>query len=159
VSAIPGYIAASKLTSRNSAREAGHDVAVLTLSRSLDLKGDDVRAASLPTANTPKPSSASRLVIAGFGKERPTGNYPNGTLNEIVKSRVLEGCTTTQVLCVHFSKATTCLGDSGSGAVEPGRLPTVIGILSLSLNSCYPGSDYFDYLAAPATLRFIKSSS
>lgn len=131
---MPGYIAASKLSPGTATRMAGHDLAVLRLSRPLDLRGKDVRAASLPTARTPKPSGASKLLIAGFGLEKPKGTYPNGTLNEVVKSRVLRGCTTTQVLCV-YSATNTCSGDSGAGAVEPGRVPTVVGISSLDLNA------------------------
>jgi hypothetical protein len=154
---MPGYLDASKLTSRNATQMAGHDLAVLRLSRPLDLSGRDVRAAALPTADTPQPSGASKLVIAGFGDEKPSG-YENGTLNEIVKSRVLKSCTTTQVLCV-YTRTNACFGDSGSGAVEPGRVPTVVGIFSLDLNLCRPGADYLVYLTAPTTLRFIKTNT
>lgn len=155
---MPGYIAASKLSPRNLSNAAGHDLAVLTLSRPLNLSGKDVRAAALPSVSTPKPAVLSKLVIAGFGNEQPTGNYTNGTLNEVVKSRVLKSCTTTQVLCL-YTTTNTCLGDSGAGAVEPGLVPTVVGIFNLDLNRCYPGSDYLAYLKAPVILRFIKTST
>jgi hypothetical protein len=155
---MAGYIPTSKVSSRNAATGAARDLAILTLARPFDLKGDDVRAVSLPTASTSKPSAALPLVIAGFGNEKPDQTHPNGTLNEVVKPKVLTGCTTTQVLCV-YSRTNTCLGDSGTGAVEPGRVPTVVGILSLGLNACHPGTDYFAYLTAPATMRFIKTST
>jgi secreted trypsin-like serine protease len=156
---MPGYIATSKLTSRNETQAAGHDLAVLRLSRAFDFKGDEVRAGSLPSANTPKPSDASQLVVAGFGDEKLTGTRRfNGTLNEAVKPRVVKSCTTTRVLCMYL-RTNACFGDSGSGAVEPGQVPTVVGIFSLGLSNCYPGRDYLVSLAAPATLRFIKSST
>ncbi len=157
VRVMPGYIALSKLTSRNAATEAAHDVAVLTLARPFDLSAD-VRPVSLPTASTSKPSVATPLVIAGFGNEKPNETHPNGTLNEVVEPKVLAGCTTTQVICV-YARTNTCLGDSGTGAVEPGRVPTVVGILSLGLNACHPGTDYFAYLTAPSIRRFIKAST
>jgi len=154
---MPGYIALSKLTSRNAAREAAHDVAVLTLARPFDLSAD-VRPVSLPTASTSKPSVASPLVIAGFGNEEPNETHPNGTLNEVFDPKVVASCTTTQVLCV-YAKTNTCPGDSGAGAVEPGRVPTVVGILSVSFNPCHPGWDYFAYLTSPGIMRFIRTST
>ena len=103
------------------------------------------------------PSSATRLVIAGFGDEKPTGYYSNGTLNEVTKSKVRKGCTG-RVLCV-FDTTATCWGDSGSGVVEPGPNPTVIGILSEDLNPCKPGLDYYVSLTAPAALGFVKTAT
>lgn len=155
---MPGYIAVSKLSSRNTADLADHDLAVLRLARPFKFNGDDVRAATLPSANTP-PAGVSELVVAGFGYEKRTGTHPsNGTLNEAIKPRLLQSCTTTQLLCMYM-RTNTCFGDSGSGAVEPGRVPTVVGILNVDLNGCYPGRDYLVSLTAPATLRFIKTST
>ena len=73
VRAMPGYIAASKITSSNVSYATAHDVALLTLSRPLDLHGDDARAAHLPAARRPQPWRETRLVIAGFGNEKPKG--------------------------------------------------------------------------------------
>jgi hypothetical protein len=157
VRAMPGYIATSKLTSANAVDAVGHDLAVLTLSRPLDLHGDDARAADLPSANTLIPSRAPRLVLAGFGDEKPTGYYENGTLNEVVKPDVVRSCSTKQALCMFSATSSACFGDSGSGAVEPGPDPTVIGILSEA--PCDPGGDYNVSLTAPAALRFIKTST
>ncbi len=120
VRAMPGYIAASKITESNNNDAVGHDLAVLTLSRPLDLGGDYARAAHLPTTNTLIPTNAARLVMAGFGNEKPKAGvaYANGTLNRVVKASVLIDCSTSQVLCIATS---ACDGDSGSGAVHPGR--------------------------------------
>ena len=75
VRVMPGYIAASRLTFSNWTRQTGHDLAVLTLTRPLDLNGVDARAAGLPTAllpdPTPRPTATTRLVIAGYGNEKP----------------------------------------------------------------------------------------
>jgi len=155
VRAMPGYIATSKVTSSNNNDAVAHDLAVLTLSRPLDLDGDDARAAVLPTTNTVIPMSASRLVMAGFGDEKPTGYYENGTLNEVTKSQVEISCSSNQVLCM-FMTTSTCYGDSGSGAIEPGPHPTVLGIMSEA--PCRPGLGYYVALTAPATLRFIRAS-
>lgn len=155
---MPGYIPTNKVSLRNATDSAGHDLAVLRLARPFMFKGDDVRAASLPSADTPPPGIAA-LVVAGFGDEKLSGAHRfNGTLNEAVKPRVLKSCTTTRVLCMYM-RTNTCLGDSGLGAIEPGRFPTVVGILSLGFGGCGPGSDYFVSLTAPAVLHFIKSQS
>ena len=69
---MPGYVAASKLTSANYLDTVDHDLAVLTLSEPLDLDGDDARVAYLPSASTPMPGRVSRLVLAGFGNEKPS---------------------------------------------------------------------------------------
>jgi hypothetical protein len=158
VRAMPGYIAGSKVTDSNYLGVVGHDLAVLTLSRPLDLGGDDARAAYLPTADTPRPLRAARLVMAGFGDEKPTGYYQNGTLNEVVKPAVRRSCGTSEVLCM-FLRTSTCFGDSGSAAVEPGRRPTVVGIFSEGQTICTPGLDDYVLLTAPAALRFIQASS
>jgi hypothetical protein len=154
--AMPGYIASSKVTSSNNNDAVGHDLAVLTLSRPLDLDGDDARAAYLPTTNTVIPTSAARLVMAGFGDEKPTGYYENGTLNEVTKSQVEIGCSSNQVLCMYITTGDPCNGDSGSGAIETGPHPTVLGIMSEA--PCRPGLGYYVALTAPATLRFIRAS-
>lgn len=159
VRAMPGYIATSKITWRNLSDAVGHDLVVLTLSRPLDLRGDDARVAYLPSTNTPIPSRVKRLVLAGFGDEKPTGYYENGTLNEVVKPEVARSCSTSHALCMFAATSNICFGDSGSGAVEPGPHPTVIGILSKGTESCAPGWDYYVSLTAPAALRFIKTST
>ena len=161
VRAMPGYIAASKITSSNVSYATAHDVALLTLSRPLDLHGDDARAAHLPSSKTPQPWRETRLVIAGFGNEKPKAGvaYQNGTLNEVAKAAVLNSCSTSQVLCVSAAPAAACYGDSGSGLVEPGRRPTAVGMLSEGTPHCGSGTDYDVALTAPAVLRFIRAST
>jgi Trypsin len=164
VRVMPGYIATSSLTSGNQTRETSHDLGVLTLSQPLDLHRDDARAALLPTALLPtptrQPSSHTRLLIAGYGAEKPKDDVAdaNGTLNEVVKPTVRKRCSSSQVLCV-FSKTDTCWGDSGAGAVEPGPSPTVVGIESSVLDPCRPGVAYYVSLTAPAVLRFINTNT
>jgi Trypsin len=156
VRTMPGYIALRRVTSLSGLDAVAHDLAVLTLSRPLDLSGDDARAANLPNGKTPVPTGRSRLVIAGFGEEKD-GSYGNGTLNEVTKPKVFTDCENTQVLCT-YETTNTCYGDSGLGAVEPGPHPTVIGILSESfLRGCGPGLDAYAPLSTPASLRFISN--
>jgi hypothetical protein len=151
---MPGYVAESKLNGVVNIDAIGHDLAVLTLSRPLDLSGDDAQAASLPNINAHK----TRLVMAGFGYESPKGGA-NGTLNEVTKSTMQESCSTSRNLCISAT-ANTCWGDSGLGAVEPGSRPTVLGILSEDLSGCLPGGfDYYALLTAPAVLHFIKAAT
>ena len=156
VALMPGYIPESQLYYFDMLDASGHDLAVLTLTSPLDLGGDDARAADLPISGTPMPAIATRLVMAGFGAERSTGYYRNGTLNEVTKAKVRKSCSTSQVLCM-FEPTSTCWGDSGSGVVEPGSHPTVVGILSEDLDPCRPGVDYYTALTAPAALRFINT--
>jgi hypothetical protein len=157
VQTMPGYIAVSKLTRSNDFDAIGHDLAVLTLSRPLDLNGDDTRAAYLPSINTPKPSPKTRLVMAGFGNETPKASADaNGTLNEVRHWTVRDSCGTSQILCMYL-QTDTCWGDSGSGAVEPGPHPTLVGIYSASENICRPSLGYYVDLTAPAVLRFVEA--
>ncbi len=154
---MPGYIATSKRTSGNTAYAAGRDLAVLTLSRPLELGGADVRAAHLPSAPTMEPTAATRLVMEGYGDEK-AGVYPNGELNKLVRATVIRGCSTGRSICVS-TEAGTCSGDSGAGLVEPGKHPVVIGILSSGGANCTPGKDGFDSLTARASLHFIRSAA
>jgi hypothetical protein len=164
VRVMPGYIALRGLTVRNWARQTGHDLAVLTLTRPLDLDGPDARAAALPTAllpdPTPRPTAATRLVIAGYGDEKPKAGvrYQNGTLNEIVGATARKSCSTSQRLCV-FATPKICFGDSGAGAVEPGPHPIVLGIFSSGRETCRSGFGYYVPLTAPTILRFITAST
>lgn len=155
VRVMPGYTATGLYLD-----SVAHDLAVLTLSRPLDLDGDDARAAYLPRANAPGPSGNSRLVIAGFGNEKPHPGvaYANGTLNEAVKPMAQESCSAGAFLCI-FMTTNACWGDSGLGAVEPGRRPIVVGILSETVENCAPGPDGFVSLSAPAVLRFIAAGN
>ena len=156
VRAMAGYIAARRITASDYLDVVAHDLAVLTLSRPLDLDGDDARAAYLPTAVTPKPWQVARLVMAGFGYQY--WNARNGTLNEVAESTVRRSCGTSQVLCMYLT-TDTCWGDSGLGAVEPGLRPTVVGILSEAQTLCSPGLVYYASLDSPAALGFIQTST
>jgi secreted trypsin-like serine protease len=159
VQVMPGYIAISRLTFRNWARQTGHDLAVVTLARSLNLTGVDARAAALPTAllpdPTPRPTAATGLVIAGFGNEKP--NADNGTLNEVVKPTMRNSCSTSQRLCV-FATTKICFGDSGAGAVERKPYPIVVGVTSSGREACRSGLGYYVPLTTPSVLRFIDAA-
>jgi V8-like Glu-specific endopeptidase len=154
---IPGYIATSKRNSGNAGYASGRDLAVFTLSQPLDLGGADARAAGLPVAAATKLPASTRLVMAGYGEEKPNV-YPNGELDELVKATVISGCSTGRSLCV-WTEPGTCSGDSGAGLVEPGEHSIVVGILSSGGANCTPGRDGFVSLTAPASLRFIRSAT
>jgi Trypsin len=159
VRSMPGYIASSETTDVDSSDAVGHDLAVLTLERPLDLRGNDARAAYLPSRATHAPSHNSQLVLAGFGNEKPNVRvYPTGYLNEVVKPKVATDCSNREILCIYMT-TDTCWGDSGLGAVEPGQRPIAMGILSEGISDCSPGWDYYVSLTAPAALRFIKTAT
>jgi hypothetical protein len=151
---FPGYISPRGLTYLDEVYFLAHDLAVLTLSRPLDLGGNDARAADIPT-HTREPSGSTRLVFAGFGNENPKVSVaPTGKLNEVPKLTVTTQCSTGRELCV-FSASSPCWGDSGAGLVEPGPHPTVVGILSQS--GCDAGYDRYVSLTAPTVLSFITA--
>lgn len=166
---MPGYIAAStwtnlKPTARSyverTDRAYSHDLAVLTLSSPLDLNGAYARPAHLPTASTTKAFATRRLLIAGFGKEKADAPSPNGTLNAVVAPKVLKSCSTSRLICLVSSSTAVCFGDSGSGAVERGKQPTVVGTLVGGVAVCHPGEGaQYVSLIAPAALRFVKTNT
>jgi hypothetical protein len=98
--------------------------------------------------------------MAGFGNEKPRAGvaYANGTLNEGDNWTIRKSCGTSQVLCL-LQQTSTCFGDSGSGAVEPGSRPTVVGIFSEGETICTPALGDYVFLASPEALRFIKTNS
>jgi len=158
---ISGYIAGSRVNDLNAVYAVGHDVAVLTLSRPLNLTGVDARAARLPSAALAEPSPQTPLVTSGFGDSSRKAGAANDTLNAVARSTVSKVFSTSRDLSVLQSSATSW-GDSGSGLVEPGRSPIVVGILSTSRPG-FPGRlpyiGNYVALTAPAILRFIKSST
>ena len=153
-----GYIAESKTTLLNFGVAAAHDLAVLKLSRPLELSGDDARAAHLPRALFPL--RGKRILTAGFGAEKSTGNNPNGTLNEAPKPTVAQGCFGKGLLCVGM-KTATCSADDGAGLIVAGPHPTVIGILtgdthcSTTRKATYIA--FYTSLTRSSARRFIKT--
>ncbi len=118
VRVMPGYVAASKLTSANYLDTVDHDLAVLTLSEPLDLDGDDARVAYLPSASTPMPGRVSRLVLAGFGNEKPStyaksaGDW-TGQLNEVVNRRSA-GAAALATSCASSSRRALHAGETAA---------------------------------------------
>ncbi|MGH9917485.1 MAG: trypsin-like serine protease, partial [Nitrososphaerales archaeon] len=148
---MPGYAAAQSHAYTAIAR----DLAVLTLSHPLDLNGPDARAAGLPVPHTGQSSRDTKVVMAGFGEETPD-QTASGALNEIAKPTISAACSGHGILCVEAPISAACYGDSGSGLVEPGSRPTLVGIASEGL--CQGGVTVFAPVDSPAALRFIESS-
>jgi secreted trypsin-like serine protease len=172
VRVMPGYIADTNSNpfsfNLNGPDPVATDLAVLTLSKPFELSGADAKAASVPSTTTPEPTPATWVVMAGFGDENANANAPSsGALHEVPKSTAektgcqqvciltrTSPCSTRRDLCV-FDSAGTCWGDSGSGLVEPGPHPIVVGILSRGWLGCRPGWDNYVAVTAPEALRFI----
>ena len=157
VRAMPGYIASSRRTLRNYLDAVAHDLRSADAVATAGSRPRRCACCVSPERAYTYASRCTQFVTAGFGAERPL-YHVNGTLNEVVKSAVRRGCSTKQVLC-SFQPTSTCYGDSGSGTVESGPHPTVVGILSEQENhNCRPGLDYYVFVASPGALRFIRTS-
>jgi hypothetical protein len=134
------------------------DLGVLTLSSALDLGGPVARAAALPRSGAAPPAgNGSVLLSAGFGSEASCGCLADGALNEDVTPSISDSCTNGHVLCTYTAVSGTCGGDSGSGLIEPGPRPIVVGVLDTGNDGCIPGYSNYIYLGSAAVLRFIRS--
>ena len=145
------------------------DVAVLTLTRPLALRGPSVQAVALPPADTPFPAGA-QAALAGFGRES-AGLPSNGSL------RLFSGTVDTQAacgamfdrvlptadgasLCASSPSSSICSGDSGSGLVTAAAPRMLIGVVSSGRADCSPGSEgLFTYVGAPQILGFLAANT
>ena len=168
----PSTIPAAGLTTTTLVdRYTDDDLAILTLTKPLDLSGTNVRAIRLPSDGAPEPNSHTPVALAGFGEETYNGS-PNGTLNELIDPRIVSSCTTARVLCVASATSAVCGGDSGSGLYIPGRIPILIGVTSVATAACRDATQLqtiarrtgvapiysrFTYIGAPTVLKFIHT--
>src|SRR5262249_44437741 len=119
------------------------DVALLELSRPLDLSGPDARAVSLPTTAGRYPPQTS-LSLVGFGARGSGGS--RGALVALrlsVEPQGICAAPTTVflpvnavVFCASSTLGGTCEGDSGAGLVTLGQRPVLLGVLSGSEVAC-----------------------
>ncbi len=147
---IPGYAWSEDV----SVRQVGADIAVVHLTRPLDLDGADARAVALPTTGARRPSGVG-FVLAGFGEEHAS-QQSSGAL-ELMRSVVFRArsCSSARTLCGASPTSSSCPGDSGSGLIRLGPVPTLVGVLVTG--TCTPAgpSGYVD-IASPAILHFIE---
>ena len=110
------------------------DIAVLTLSTSLDLSGSAVQTVALPAANAPYPTGAAGTV-AGYGFEQlsaPQSAGVNvgildsmsvtvdsqGVCGSLTHSAQIEDDNATELCATSSPTSSPCDGDSGAGLVE-----------------------------------------
>ena len=142
------------------------DVAVLTLSKPLELsEANDAEAIGLvPTGATPAAGTA--LTVSGYGKEQGAENsQPNGKLYSTTLTALSSDACRNQVgvnssvlLCALSASSSACNGDSG-GPLTEGSPPVEVGIVDFGSKEC-PIGDYnaFTNVAAPEVRDFIEGS-
>lgn len=153
------------------------DIAVLTLSKPLDLSGPDARAIALPPAGFHFPAKAA-VRIAGFGRShlvlkggRITIAPPDGRLAVMSATVDSQGfCGNTIVdgngepfplnavqLCASAPNSATCYGDSGAALVTAGAHPVLIGIVDGSpFGTCRANyATMYTYVGAGEVRRFL----
>jgi hypothetical protein len=153
------------------------DIAVLRLSRPLDLSGPDAQAVALPATNLAFPAGR-RVRVAGFGGQRfivkagrLTVAPPSGGLGEMNASVDAQGFCGNSIVdgsgqpfplngiqvCASAPKRATCYGDSGAALVTAGTHPVLIGIVDGSpFGPCrlnYP--TMYTYVGAPEVRSFL----
>lgn len=148
--------------------DAPDDVAVLKLSKPLNLSGTAVRAVALPAPNTPFPTGA-QVVIAGYGQENPIAG-PTGQLYSEVGTVYPQGACGQQVqgplqrdngvfICAASRRSEVCYGDSGGGVVTTGRTPVLVGVVDDAYAYCPIGQvAIFAYTGSPEILQFIRGN-
>jgi hypothetical protein len=150
----------------SAGRGAPDDVAILKLSRSLDLYGTDANAIRVASAGSMLPEG-SRVELAGFGEQR-RGSEPDGELYlldmSLGASRACGGEADAVFLCASAPAGSACVGDSGGGLVSWVGTPTLLGIVSTlgvtSEEDCYEGADSgVTNLAAPEIRDFIEDEA
>lgn len=132
--------------------DAGSDIAVIRLVRPLKLGGPDAREAALPAVKESLPRRG--LTLAGFGEEKASGAQ-TGAL-ELIHTDLWSSarCGMLRALCASSPSSSLCPGDSGSGLVNTGAVPTILGVAVSS--TCAPGSEAnLVDLRAPEIHRFI----
>jgi hypothetical protein len=140
------------------------DVAVLTLSKALDLSTPRTKAIALaPSGGAPAPGAA--VLVSGYGVQQPAGQ-PNGKLYSTTLSVMSDiDCLTTitpnmsaGVLCAVSATSATCFGDSGGPLVAGGVL---VGVVSATNGDAPCGAGrpaVFADVTVPEIRAFIDGS-
>jgi secreted trypsin-like serine protease len=142
------------------------DVAVLTLSKSLELSAEKNAEpiGLVPAEQTPAPGTT--LSISGYGKEegaessQPNGGLYSTTLTAISSDACREavGVNSAVLLCAVSAHSSTCQGDSG-GPLTEGNPAVEVGIVDFGAKECPVGApDVFTNIAAPEIRDFIEGS-
>jgi hypothetical protein len=148
--------------------EIKDDVAVLKLTKPLELSPEKDAAAIplVPAGATPPPGAT--LSISGYGKEEgaegpghnSNGNLYSTTLTAISSDACRAGVklNSAVLLCAGSPSSSTCQGDSG-GPLTEGNSAVQVGIVDFGAKECPVGvPDVFTNIAAPEIRDFIEGS-
>jgi secreted trypsin-like serine protease len=146
--------------------EIKDDVAVLKLTKPLELSPEkDAEAIPLvPAGATPAPGTS--LSISGYGKQEgkegvnSNGNLYSTNLTAISSDacRAGVGLNSAVLLCAGSATSSTCQGDSG-GPLTEGSPAVQVGIVDFGAKECPVGvPDVFTNVAAPEIRDFIEGS-
>ncbi len=139
------------------------DVALLTLTKPLDLSGPEVRSIGIASAGSSQPDGAP-VLLSGFGSQH-AGGEPNGGLYALGmtlgSSEKCGGKADAVFVCASAPAGSACAGDSGSGLTDAESTPLLLGILStvevISEEACRAGAfNGFTSLAAPEIHDFLE---
>jgi hypothetical protein len=141
------------------------DVAVLTLSRSLNLTDSAAQAIGVVPASTSLLPEGDQTRMSGYGRETPEFG-PSGELYSLDMTLgpndACGGEANALFVCARTPSGSACSGDSGGGLTSTGGTPTLLGTLSTIEvefeQECDDGADNgFVNLAAPEIHDFIDN--
>ena len=138
------------------------DVAVITLSRPLDLSGPNAKA--IPLASTGVPPGTP-VGVSGYGQQDES-RPPDGPLYATTLTTISDDdCrgylnnTSPVVVCAQSPTSATCHGDSGGALTTTGSAPVVLGIVSFGPTVCGQGPAGFVDVTAPEVRAFIDGAA
>lgn len=150
-----------------SLSDAPHDLAVLALSRPLDLSRPTARSVALLPLGAPVPVGPG-FELAGFGDvaaDRVGPSSLKGTRMTVIPSK---RCPIARSLCAYSPTSAICSGDSGAGLVAATGQPVLVGVAvsvfvgstSPTRNPCTPGrAGLYSYLGTNSARNFIHGTS
>jgi hypothetical protein len=143
------------------------DVAVIALTSELH-ESDDVRPIPLAAGEGP-PEEGTAVELYGFGEEEPLSEEFDESLNKIRLTTTFSGdCgsagDSAVLLCASSPSGSGCFGDSGSGVVEQGVVPELLGVMdfieSPREQPCHAGTrDGLVNVLAPEVRSFIEDET
>jgi hypothetical protein len=145
---------------------APDDVAILTLSRSLNFASPAVHAISVVPADASL-LEGEQTGLSGYGQEDHLFG-PSGELYSLdMRLRSSEACggeADALFLCARTPQGSACGGDSGGGLTNTGGTPKLLGTLSTVKveykQECHDGTGYeLTNLAAPEIHDFIENEN
>jgi Trypsin len=138
------------------------DLAIVTLSRPLDLSGPNAKPIALAASPVPP---GTPVNVAGYGQQDQS-RPPDGPLYATTLTAISDDdCrgylnnTSPVVVCAQSPTSATCHGDSGGALTTTGGPPVLLGIVSFGPNVCGQGPAGFVDITAPEVRAFIDGAA